>query len=315
MPRLAPPPSLEEAVTQYLAALAGRGRRATTIAAYRGELRRFRRHAESRAGTTSVGDIGGVLVDTYQRSLSPGNPGGRPRSRPLGQAAADRSLVVLRGFLTYAWRCGWLAEDLASRVQLGRVLERPPNPMTGGDLQRLVAALAGTSLKDRRDRALVLLLLSSGARVSELLRLNQDDWSHNRLILRGKGGRKRTAVVTARARKAVEEYLRVRERIGDTSTALFVGFQPALTKASSNRLSTVGARHILHAISQRAGIPPFHALRLRDTFGSIVFRETGDLSFAASSLGYADVRSVAGYLPKPDDKRRLARKALEATGL
>jgi site-specific recombinase XerD len=187
--------------------------------------------------------------------------------------------------------------------------------MNADHLERLVGTLGGTTLKERRDRALVLLLLSSGARVSELLRLDRRDWSHNRLMLRGKGSRKRTVVVTSSARKAVDEYLQARGKLGDPSTALFIGFQPALTRASSKRLSATGGRHVLQAISRRAGIPPFHPHRLRDTFGSIVQRETGDPCFTAATLGYADLRSIAGYLPKPADRRQSARKALEAAGL
>ncbi len=117
--------------------------------------------------------------------------------------------------------------------------------MNADHLERLVGTLGGTTLKERRDRALVLLLLSSGARVSELLRLDRRDWSHNRLMLRGKGSRKRTVVVTSSARKAVDEYLQARGKLGDPSTALFIGFQPALTRASSKRLSATGGRHVL----------------------------------------------------------------------
>lgn len=316
MPVVSSPPSLEEGIDRYLVTVAERGLKPATIAAYRGEMRRFRGYAEGQAGVTALRDIGEVVIDTYQRSLAPGRRGGSARAQPLGQAAAERRLVVLRGFLSDAWSRGWLAEDLSTRIQLGRVPDRPPHPMTGDELQRLVVALAGTTLKDRRDRALVLLLLSTGAGLSELLRLDRRDWSHIRLILPGRRGHNRTAVVTSRARRAVEDYLEARRTTGDTSTALFIGFQRAKTGSGDNRLTAAGARHVLLAITRRAGVPPLRVMRFRDTFGTIVYRQVGDLSFAASALGYADVRSVAGYLPGPADGRRpAARKALQANGL
>jgi site-specific recombinase XerD len=50
-------------------------------------------------------------------------------------------------------------------------------------------------------------LLSTGARISEVLRLNRSDWNPHPLRLVGKGDRERTVQVTDKTQDAVEEYL------------------------------------------------------------------------------------------------------------
>jgi site-specific recombinase XerD len=57
-------------------------------------------------------------------------------------------------------------------------------------------------VQEKRDRALVFLLLSSGGRISEILRLDRRDWALERLTVVGKGDKDRVVTVTADARDA-----------------------------------------------------------------------------------------------------------------
>jgi site-specific recombinase XerD len=58
----------------------------------------------------------------------------------------------------------------------------------------------------QRDRALILLL-STGAQISEILRLDRSDWKPERMWVLGKGDRERVVKVTDKTRAAVQEYL------------------------------------------------------------------------------------------------------------
>ena len=123
--------------------------------------------------------------------------------------------------------------------------------MTGTSL---LAALPHDTLPEQRDRALILLLLSTGARISEILRLDRSDWKPDRLWVLGKGDRERVVQVTDKARAAVADYLTARE---DHSPALFIGFQPASKTASSNRLTIAGAQHVCRSSPGDSASPPF----------------------------------------------------------
>ena len=116
-------------------------------------------------------------------------------------------------------------------------------------------ACPNDTLAQKRDRALILLLLSTGARISAILRLDRNDWKPERLWVLGEGDRERVVQVTEKARAAVEDYLTARE---DHSAALFIGFQPASKANHSNRLTIAGAQHVCRHLAQQLGIAAFH---------------------------------------------------------
>jgi site-specific recombinase XerD len=104
----------------------------------------------------------------------------------------------------------------------------------------------------------MLLLLSTGARISEVLRLDRTDWDRERLTVVGKGDKERVDNVTARARDAVDEYLAGRT---DPSPALFIGFRSAVKRdvqsRTANRLTPTGARYICAQVGAHGRHPPF----------------------------------------------------------
>ena len=172
------------------------------------------------------------------------------------------------------------------------------------------------TLAEQRDRALMLLLLSTGARISEMLRLNCGDWGLERLTVIGKGDKERVVNVTARARNAVDDYLAART---DPSRALFIGFQPA-AKANAqtmraNRLTPRGARYICTQVARNLGIPDFHPHRLRHTLGTLVQEQLGDARLTAETLGHAGLGSVAGYTKITQSRRQAVKDSIEEAGL
>jgi integrase/recombinase XerD len=189
------------------------------------------------------------------RHLARARIGPKGARRPLAISTRSRRLVALRSFLRFAAREEWLPGDLGTTIDVPKLPERLPKPLEAADRDQLLAALPHDTLPEQRDRALILLLLSTGARISEILRLDRSDWKPNRLWVLGKGDRERVVQVTDKTRAAVEECLTARK---DHSPALFIGFQPASKATSSNRLTIAGAQHVCRQLAQRLGIPAFH---------------------------------------------------------
>ena len=231
---------LAEAVTEFLQWLElDRHASLTTVAAYSGELSRFQAFCE-RSGLREVDALDRDLVRAFQRAIARATrPASTGRQR-LAPATRRRRLIALRTFVRFCRREEWIDQDLASGIDLPRLPERLPKPLEDTARERLVASLTASSLPEKRDRALLLLLLSTGARISELLRLDRSDWVLARLVLRGKGDRERPALVTERARRAVDTYLRARD---DRSPALFISFQPASRGRPDNRLTAETLGH------------------------------------------------------------------------
>jgi integrase len=190
--------------------------------------------------------------------------------------------------------------------------ERLPKPLDADDRDRLLDALPAGTLEERRDRALILFLLSTGARISEVLRLDVEDWHPHRMTVIGNGDRERTVTVTAKARQAVEEYLAARD---DPSPALFVSFQPKVRGTRKSRLTADGARHVCRQLAAWMGIPPFRPHQLRHTLGTWMQEAMGDARLTAETLGHRRLASVSGYTKITDARRREAYEEMQRRGL
>ena len=243
---------LAQAVDEYLHWLElDRHRSQATVTEYRRDLQRFLSFAEA-AGITRTAGLDRDLIRAFQRRVSRDKattPAGPP---PHSLATRQRRLVSLRSFLRFASLEEWTPRDLAGAIDLPTLPQRLPKPLEDADRERNVHDMPATTLAELRDRALMLLLLSTGARISEILRLDRGDWGHERLSVIGKGDKERVVNVTDRARDAVDEYLAGRT---DPSPALFIGFQPAakssLQAATANRLTPTGGRYICTQVARR----------------------------------------------------------------
>ena len=298
---------LDQAVDEYLAWLElDRHRSPRTVTEYRADLRRFLAFAAA-AGVTHTAVVDRDLVRAYQRRVS---------SQRHSPATRQRRLVALRSFLRFAALEEWTARDLALAIDLPKLPERLPKPLEDVERERLVEELPAATPAEQRDRALVLLLLSTGARISEILRLDRRDWARERLTVLGKGDKERVVTVTARARDAVDEYLAART---DPSPALFIAFHPAARSDAqarrANRLTPRGARYVCTQIAHRLGISDLHPHRLRHTFGTLVQEQLGDARLTAETLGHVGLGSVAGYTKITAARRQAVKASIEDAGL
>jgi integrase/recombinase XerD len=304
---------LSQAIDEYLAWLElDRHASLGTVAGYRGDLQRFSDFAGGDAGIPDIAELDRDILRGYQRHLARARTGPKGARRPLAISTRSRRLVALRSFLRFAAREQWLPGDLGTTIDVPKLPERLPKPLEAGDRDQLLDALPHDTLPEQRDRALILLLLSTGARISEILRLDRSNWKPDRLWVLGKGNRERVVQVTDKARLAVQEYLTTRV---DHSPALFIGFQPASKAAGSNRLTIAGAQHVCRQLAQRLGIPTFHPHQLRHTLGTLLQETMGDARLTAETLGHRGLASVSGYTKITDQRRREAYEEMQCRGL
>jgi integrase/recombinase XerC len=133
----------------------------------------------------------------------------------------------------------WLAEEEEIPADPMRRIKRPivpdkPVPIVPADgLKRLFRACAGNTFEARRDTALLMLLLDTGARRDEMagLKLADVDLELDVLLVLGKGRRERTLPYGRRAGEALDRYLRARGRHKDAELPwLWLGKQGRLTE-------------------------------------------------------------------------------------
>lgn len=162
-----------------------------------------------------------------------------------------------------------------------------------------------------RDLAILSLFLGTGIRVSELVGINISDidFNNNAFKITRKGGNQVVLYFSLEVRKAIENYLIDRNTI-DTiighEEALFLSLQK---KRISVRAIQVMVKKYTSFVSNLKNISPH---KLRSTYGTNLYRETGDIYLVADVLGHKDVNTTKKhYAAIDDDKRRMAAKMVK----
>ncbi|MBA2768538.1 MAG: tyrosine-type recombinase/integrase [Sporichthyaceae bacterium] len=185
-----------------------------------------RLRAEGKAQRTAV-----IYGQALRSSVAGWSPGGRePTLEEMSRASVREWLATLAernelstGRTRYKGLhpfCSWLvAEGEIEANPLGGleppVAEAKPVPvLPDNDLVRLLKACAGKDFRDRRDEAVIRLLLDCGVRVSELcgLKLGDVDLDREMALVTGKGNKVRPVYFGARTARALDRYRRERAR-------------------------------------------------------------------------------------------------------
>ena len=166
-----------------------------------------------------------------------------------------------------------------------------PRGIGSADVEKLVAACAGTSAIELRDRAIVLLLCRLGLRGGEVigLRLDDIDWRAGVLVVRGKGGRQDRLPVSEEVGGALAAYLAVRARVEDRAVFLR-GSAPRRGLAETGSL-----RAVMERACARAGIAYVNPHRLRHTVATSMLRQGVSLNDIGQVLGHQATAVTATY--------------------
>ena len=161
-----------------------------------------------------------------------------------------------------------------------------------------------------RDVAILTLFLGTGIRISELVGLNTEDidFNSNAFVVTRKGGNRTILYFGDEVKAALEEYLV--ERNGDDA----VKNEPALFL--SLRKKRISTREVQDLVKKYAKIvSPLKKItphKLRSTFGTNLYRETGDIYVVADVLGHKDVNTTKKhYAAISDDIRKRAVKSVK----
>lgn len=188
-------PVLEDQLQGYLDHLTiERGVAANTLSSYRRDLRRYADHL-TRRGIDDLAKVTESDVSDFLVALRRGDP--EAGHIALSAVSAARAVVAVRGLHRFAVAEGLAELDVARAVKPPTPSRRLPKSLTLDEVLALLEASGGDSEADGpltlRNRALLELLYSTGARISEAVGLDIDDidTQARSVLLRGKGGKQR----------------------------------------------------------------------------------------------------------------------------
>ncbi|PSL53194.1 integrase/recombinase XerD [Saccharothrix carnea] len=260
-----------------------RGTARNTLDSYGRDLRRYAEHLTAK-GVDDLVDVTEALVGDFLATL---------RESGLAASSAARTLVAVRGLHKFAHLEGLTAHDPARAVHPPSPPRRLPKALPVDDVLKLLESGPTETPAHLRDRALLELLYSTGARISEVVGLDVDDVdaAERTVLLDGKGGKQRVVPVGRPALEALDAYLvRARPSLAKRGTpALFLN-------ARGGRLSRQTAWHVLKTAAERAGIgAEVSPHTLRHSFATHLLEGGADVRVVQELLGHASVTTTQVY--------------------
>lgn len=234
-----------------------------------------------------------------------------------------RKLASLRSFYNFFFRNELISTNPASLVPMPKLHEKEIIRLEPNEVAELLDQVeAGTNLTKKqmnyhsktvtRDSALLTLLLGTGIRVSECVGLDirDIDFDNNRLKVRRKGGYEDVVYFGDEVRDALLSYSDERKKIIPMD-----GHEDAFFLSMQNRRISVRAVENLvkkYADNATGGMKKITPHKLRSTFGTNLYQETGDIYLVADVLGHKDVNTTRKhYAAMKDEHKRRAAKAVK----
>ena len=302
--------ALDDQVQGYLDHLTiERGVAANTISSYRRDLRRYVEHLALR-GIDDLTNVTENDVSDFLVALRRGDPDAG--AVPLSAVSAARALIAVRGFHRFAAAEGIIGVDVARAVKPPTPSRRLPKSLSLDEVLALLDGAGGDSPSDGpltlRNRAMLELLYSTGARISEAVGLDVDDvdTEARSVLLRGKGGKQRLVPVGRPAIAALDAYLvrgrpdlarRGRGGLGSSPGRSAPAPGPAIfLNARGGRLSRQSAWQVLQDAAERAGISSAVSPHtLRHSFATHLLDGGADVRVVQELLGHASVTTTQIY--------------------
>jgi len=254
---------------------------------YRQKLTIFLRFLADR-GVSEVGDMKPNDIRAFLVSL-------KAAHTPGGVHAYFRAIKV---FCKWLFAEGDVSSDLMGRIKAPRVPLELLEPVNDQTVAAMLKACAAEGQIGARDYALILMLLDTGLRASELLAVNVSDvdlTSGRVRVRKTKNGKQRVAFLGEQTRAALSCYLVGRE---DAPTS------PLFATREGSRLRYTGLRDILRRRAKVADIkaPTLHAFRR--SFALNCLRAGMDIYSLQQLMGHSDLSVLRRYLAQTEDDLR-----------
>jgi len=209
----------------------------------------------------------------------------------IGGRSLQRNLSATRAFYRYLIGEGIAQHNPAEGVQAPKSPKKLPKLLDVDQAARLLEIDDKDPLAIR-DRAILELMYSSGLRLSELVMLDlvSLDLADAVVTVVGKGNKTRAVPIGKQARKAIKQWLNIRDKMAnDEEFAVFVSQR-------GNRISRRSIQQRLKQWAMKQGITSHvNPHMLRHSFASHLLESSGDLRAVQELLGHADISTTQVY--------------------
>ncbi|HBV85636.1 tyrosine-type recombinase/integrase [Desulfosporosinus sp.] len=239
--------------------------------------------------------------------------------RTNGPRALARKQAVIKSLYRYLLREDMIHKDVTIKLDPINVQQKLPKALEPNEIADLTDALeTGIGLSDgqlkyhvyteKRDYAIVLTLIGTGLRLSELCNLSISKTNINKgyFEIMRKGNKETVIYFNDDVGKALNDYL-VNERpryVHKDSDALFLSIQG--NRISKRAVQNLIAKYMTILKSLGHNTEGFSVHKMRSTFATILLRETDNLAIVQDALGHSDPRTTRIYTKVLDEQLKRA---------
>jgi integrase/recombinase XerD len=268
---------------------------------YQNDLEDLGRYLQ-KSGINDVKKLGLPIIERYVANLE---------QKGFASLTRKRKVVAIRSFLSFLYQDGYIVTDIAKKIVLPFTESTMPYVLTQAECDQIGNACADSP----RDRAIIELVLQTGIKLSELVRLTLNDIEFGETekagekqngfmrVLGGRGKRERMIPLNANACIALKNFLGARKDVGNS--ILFLN-------RFGESLGERGVQKMLRNYLKKAGIGRASIQTLRHTFGAQHIAKGTSLNTIQEVMGLKDARSTMIYhaLAKEVVSRELQDNAL-----
>ena len=257
--------------------------------------------------------ITAVDLEEYEEYLKVYQAGDKTETN--GERGLKRKMSSLRSFYAYYFKREMIHTNPTVLVDVPKIHQKSIIRLEADEVALLLDYIehGGDDLTGQkkvyyektkdRDLALVTLLLGTGVRVSECVGLDIEDvdFKNNGIKVTRKGGNEMVVYFGPEVEKALKNYLEVRKNIVPVE-----GHEHALFYSTQRKRIGVQAvenlvKKYARQVTTTKKITPH---KLRSTYGTALYQETGDIYLVADVLGHKDVNTTKKHYAALDDSRR-----------
>lgn len=293
--------SLKLLVSGFVLTKQTEGKSPRTVEFYSDNLRRFLWFAEQHEWPDDIRMIDewhireflAYLTNKENRWGLSGN-GSEPAQRKVSHTTIHHYFVVLANFFGWVVREGFLTDNPTTKIKIAKPKNKVIKPYSFDDITKMLAVCErdyehNAKLLGSRNKAIVLVLLDAGVRLSELTGIKLDDLntSNGNIKVLGKGNKERIVRIGKTAQKAIWRYLMHRPDNGEEALWL---------TEEGKTLTSSAVQSMVKGLKERAGIKGSGCIhRFRHTFALNFLRVDKNVFNLQYLLGHTELEMVRRY--------------------
>ncbi|NNC82416.1 MAG: tyrosine-type recombinase/integrase [Flavobacteriales bacterium] len=260
-----------------------------TVAAYAKDLEQFQEHLHSYGPELDITSAEAQWVRNWVVDLM---------DKGLSVRTVQRKISTLRSFYRYLKRNGYRVDNPVATLHTPKAPSRLPQFVEQEGMRSLFwdADLFPDDFSGLRDRCLMLLLYSTGIRLSELIGIQEADFSQDEIKVIGKRNKERLVPIARELKKTMEDYLEAKHStIGATDHLLVLdNGQKLYPKFVYRRVN-----QYLGSVTTLSKKSP-HVLR--HTFATHMLENGAELQSIKEILGHANLAATQVYTHNSIDR-------------